>query len=236
MATQTTTAPPVQISVVLDSGMFLNELYNESYPNCRIGYFAPEFRIYANGESTPGPDLNKAPMDSRVIQVRLIGADGEEKKDGVRISADLRNHILLKDTIYEDAGFSPAPIETRFDWIFNFNSGFFRCSSVKNRYFKKIDGCTHQPNGERQEFLEIAHDVVIHYDLEAGERLELAVGDQVLWTTSDYNGKVAARRFDIEVIAPHATAENYFRDALDHKGNDYWVPNQGDPDPVGGRP
>ena len=243
MATQTTTAPPVQISVVLDSGMFLNELYSESYPNCRVGYFSPDFRVYGDWKLIKGPDLTKAPPDIRVIQIRLIGADGNEKKDGVKISENLRDHILLKDTIYKGASHSPAPIETRFDWIFSFNSGFFRCSSVKNRYFKKIDGSTHQPNGQRQEFSNIAHDVVIHYELAEGERLEITVGDQPLWNSTDRQVLLdsdeqidVTKRFDIEVIAPHATAENYFRDALDHKGNDYWVPNQGDPDPVGGRP
>ena len=141
---------------------------------------------------------------------------------------------MLRETIYEDAEFSPPVIEARFDWIFKFNSGFFRCSSVKNRFFKQVNGQTHQINGERQEYLEIAHDVVIHYELTEGERLEIAVGDDVLWRSTDYTDVTC--RFDIEVIAPHATAENYFRDALDHKGNDYWLPNQGDPDPVGGRP
>jgi hypothetical protein len=75
---------------------------------------------------------------------------------------------------------------------------------------------------------------VIHFDLAPGERLEIAVGDQVLWNSADYSA--VSKRFDIEVIAPHATAENYFRDAFDHQGNDYWLPNQGDPDPIGGRP
>jgi hypothetical protein len=234
MTTQATPSNPIQISVVLDSGVFLNELYEEKYPNSRIGYFSPEFKIYGDWRSIPGPDLSKAPLGSRVIEVRLIDAAGNEKKDGVVFSLDFRNHILLRKTIYEDEAYSPPVIETRFDWIFSFNSGFFRCSSVKNRFFKQIDGRTHQSNGKRQEYLEIAHDVVVHYELTPGERLEIADGEEVLWKTTDYSS--VASRFDIEVIAPHATAENYFRDALDHKGNDYWLPNQGDPDPVGGRP
>jgi hypothetical protein len=234
MATQATRDNPIQISLVLDSGVFLNELYEENYPNSRVGYFAPEFKIYGDWRSIKGPDLSRAPLGSRVIEVRLIDAAGNEKKDGVVFSQDFRNHILLRKTIYEDDDYSPPVIETRFDWIFNFDSGFFRCSSVKNRFFKQVNGQTHQSNGKRQEYVEIAHDVVVHYELATEERLEIAVGEVVLWRTSDFSG--VESRFDIEVIAPHATAENYFRDALDHRGNDYWLPNQGDPDPVGGRP
>jgi hypothetical protein len=235
MSTQTTAAPPIQISVVLDSGVFLNEVYNETYPNCRIGYFAPEFRIYGDWTSIDGPDLTSVPPSSgsQMIEFRLIDASGEEKKDGVRLSEDFRKHLLLRKTIYKDEAYSPPVLDSEFEWVFNFNYGFFRCSSVKNRFFKQIDGRTHLPNNKRKEHKEIAHDVVIHYELAQDERLEIVVGDQVLWTT---DGKGVTKRFDIEVIAPHATAENYFRDALDHKGNDYWLPNQGDPDPMGGRP
>ena len=234
MSTQASSGNSIQISLVLDSGVFLNELYEERYPNSRVGYFSPNFKIYGDWKLIKGPDLSKVPIGNRLIEVRLIDADGNEKKDGVVISSDLREHILLRETIYEDEEHSPPVIETRFDWIFSFNSGFFRCSSVKNRFFKQVDGRTHQLNGKRQEYLEIAHDVVIHYELAPGERLEMAVGDQILWKTTDFSA--VKSRFDIEVIAPHATAENYFRDALDHKGNDYWLPNQGDPDPMGGRP
>ncbi len=240
---QATPACPTQISVTLDSGMFLNELDEGQYPNCRIGYFAPEFKIYGDWKLVEGPDLTKATTDYRVINFRLIDKLGEEKKDGVYFLKDLLKGILLRKDIYNGASYSPPVIETRFDWIFSFDSGVFRCSSVKNRFFKQIDGRTHQTNGKRQEYKNIAHDVVIHYELAQGERLEIAVGEQVLWNSTDrqvlsntteYIDVVS--RFDIEVIAPHATAENYFRDALDHQGNDYWLPNQGDPDPVGGRP
>lgn len=238
-----TPACPTQISVLLDSGMFLEELTEGLSPYCRIGYFAPEFKIYGDWKLVKGPDLRKASTNTRMISFRVINKAEEEKKKGVYFMDDLLDNILLRKDIYAGADFSPPVIETRFDWIFNFNYGIFRCSSVKNRAFKQVDGRTNLINGERHIFENIAHDVVIHYELEQGDRLEIVAGDQVLWSSADPQVMVkneetvdVVSRFDIEVIAPHATAENYFRDALDHKGNDYWLPNQGDPDPVGGKP
>ena len=240
---QAAPACPTQISVLLDSGMFLNVLSVGLSPDCRIGYFAPEFKVYGDWELIKGPALPNPITDSRVINFRVFDKLGEEKKEGVYFLEDLVENILLRQTIYANASYSPPVIETRFDWIFNFTTGVFRCSSVKNRNFKQCDGRTHQLNGNRQEYKDIAHDVVVHFELDQGERLEIAIGDQVLWTTTGpqvlvKTGEVkeVVSRFDIEVIAPHATAENYFRDALDHRGNDYWLPNQGDPDPVGGKP
>lgn len=105
---------------------------------------------------------------------------------------------------------------------------------MKERYFKQVDAKTHEPNGNRKLIRPNAHDVVIHYELAPKEALNIVVGGKVLWSTANHPG--VAKCFDIEVIADHSTAVNYYRDALDHKGKDYWLPNQGDPDPVGGRP
>jgi hypothetical protein len=269
MMMQATAACPIQISVVLDSGVFLTYVDQESYSDCQIGYFAPEFMIYGDWHLLPSPDLRQpiapsAPMQSiaaavpmqsiapadptrsiaslestwarigsREIAFRHIDADGNEKTDGVILSQSLRDHLLRREKIYEGEDYSPPLIEARFDWIFRFYSGFFRCSSVKDRFFKQCNGFTHQPNTIRKKFEKIAHDVVVHFELAPYERFEIVVGDKVLWNSADHK---VTKRFDIEVIGPHATAENYFRDALDHRGNDYWLPNQGDPGPMGGRP
>jgi hypothetical protein len=252
MTTQATAACPIQISVVLDSGVFLTRVDEEKYPECRIGYFAPDFRIFGDWRpiacrdltkpvSPPDPsqptayyDLTWARIGSREIVFRLFKADGSEKKDGVILSEALRKHLLRRIDVYKDELYSPPIIEARFDWIFTFSSGFFRCSNVKDRFFKQCSGTTHVPNSKRKKFDKIAHDVVVHFELAHGERLVIAVGNEVFWNSSEY--KDVEKRFDIEVIGPHATAENYYRDALDHQGNDYWLPNQGDPGPMGGRP
>ena len=252
MTTQATAASPIQISVVLDSGVFLNLVEDEKYPECRIGYFAPDFKVYGDWKPIPCNDLTEpisppdpaqpnaysdsmwARIGSREIVFSLFDAKGNEKKDGVILSEALREHLLLRKTIYEGEDYSPPIIEARFDWIFKFSSGFFRCSSVKDRFFKQCSGVSHAPNSKRKRFNKIAHDVVVHFELEQGERLVMTIGDKVFWNSSDY--KDVTKRFDIEVIGPHATAENYYRDALDYQGKDYWLPNQGDPGPMGGRP
>jgi hypothetical protein len=153
----------------------------------------------------------------------------------VTLSQAFRDHLLKRINLYKDEPYSPPVNEASFDWILTFSSGFFRCSSVKDRYFKQCDGTTYEPNNKRKMFAKIAHDVVVHFNLEDGEGLEIVVDGKVFWNSLNFKDSVE-KRFDIEVICPHATAEKYYRDALDFRGNDFWLPNQGDPGPMGGRP
>src|SRR5262249_13777878 len=155
-------------------------------------------------------------------------ANREENRSGVDYGDDFLKSLLRRKELYGDDG--PPFLPSRFDWIFRFDSGYFRASSVKERIFKQVEGYTNQPNGKRQVLRPIAHDVVVHFDLGPDEVLDFWNNDDSIWSTDKF--PKVERRFDIEIIAPHRTAENYFRDALNHNGADYWLPNQGDPDPM----
>lgn len=233
MTTQATAANPIQVSLVLDGGIFLQEVKVGKNPDTQIGYFSPSFKIYGDWEPIKLPDLTGVTSETKpqTIEVRHMDASNREKTGEVTFPQDLLDHLLFRQELYGSA--DPKIVDSSFEWVFSFKSGFFRCSSVKDRYFKEMDA-THKPTGNRKLIEDMAHDVVVHYELAPGERIEIAVGPDVLWKTSDFT--TVAKRFDIEVIAAHATAENYFRDALDCRGKYYWLPNQGDPGPMGGRP
>jgi len=222
-------AAPVKVSVVLDSGFFLTDAAASHEDYAEIGYFLPRIVVYGDGAEIYSVDLTDAHSKSRIIRIRHLDSKKQEITNGVNYGDDLLNSLLRRQELYDD----PAPefIPSRFDWIFRFDSGYFRASSVKERIFKQCEGYTNQPNGNRKLLRPIAHDVVVHYDLGPDEYLTLSNDGIKPWSTAAYPKVVG--RFDIEIVAPHRTAENYFRDALNHKGQDYWLPNQGDPDPMG---
>jgi len=225
----TDSGPIVQVSIVLDSGMFLTDAASPEEPFAEIGYFLPHIVVYGDYSEMESIDLDHTPCPSRIIHVRKMDDQDNEILDGVSYSRDFIDSLLRRKELYDER--PPEILRSRFDWIFSFHSGAFRASSVKTRVFKEIEGYTHQWNGNRRILRPIAHDVVVHLELKANEKLVLINDNGQIWSSAD-NPKVT-KRFDIEIVAPHRTAENYFRDAFNHDGSNYWLPNQGDPDPVG---
>ena len=221
--------PMLQVSVVLDSGIFLTDAAAPHEDYSEVGYFLPHIVVYGDYAEIYSTDLSDAPSTSRMIHVQHFDAGKNEIRDGVNYSNDFLASLLRRKELYDDP--PPEIIPSRFDWIFRFDSGHFRASSVKERVFKEMEGYTHQPGGKRKPLRAIAHDVVVHYELGPDECLVLLNDGLKPWSTADYPN--VQKRFDIEIVAPHRTAENYFRDALNHKGQNYWLPNQGDPDPMG---
>jgi hypothetical protein len=222
------TAASVKVSVVLDSGFFLTDAAAKHENYAEVGYFLPHIVVYGDGAEIHSMDLTDAHSESRMIRIRHFDSNKRENTSGVDYGDDLLKTLLRREELYGKQG--PEFIPSRFDWIFRFDSGQFRASSVKERIFKQCEGYTNQPNGNRKLIRPIAHDVVVHYDLGPEEYLTLSNDGIKEWSTEAYPKVVG--RFDIEIVAPHRTAENYFRDALNHNGQDYWLPNQGDPDPM----
>ena len=95
--------------------------------------------------------------------------------------------------------------------------------------FKEMNGVSHQPTGHVKTTPAIAHDVVVEYQLAAGESFRIASGNDVLWSTAEYPN--VTRRFDIECIADNSTTEFYYREMLKLGRLNYWLPNQGQPPP-----
>jgi len=231
MARQSSSNAPasIKVSVVLDSGFFLTDAAASHEDYAEIGYFLPQIVVYGDGAAIHSIDLTEAQSKSRIIRFRHFDSKKKEITTGVDYGDDLLVTLLRRQELYDDP--RPEFIPSRFDWIFRFDSGYFRASSVKERIFKQCEGYTNQPNGNRKLIRPIAHDVVVHFNLMPDEHLTLSNDGLKSWSTASHPNVTG--RFDIEIVAPHRTAENYFRDALNHRGQDYWLPNQGDPDPMG---
>lgn len=226
----------MQVTIILDSGTFLD---NDDPAKYEIGYFEPTFVIHGDGEELetiyhPGADCpsdaTRLPSLYKELHFRHLEASGKDRATGVSASQCLIKGILRLEKLYgQKVEVDPAG----FDCIFSFNSGLFCCSKPKIRKFKEIDATTKIETltkiRER-----IPHDLLVMYELGAGETLTLFCGTTKVWSTGDY--PQVQKRFDIDVIADHATAYRYYCDVV--KADRHYIPNQGDPPPdsTGGRP
>ncbi|HJQ68043.1 MAG TPA: hypothetical protein VKA70_03690 [Blastocatellia bacterium] len=226
----------VSATVVLDSGILLfmvgdKDAKVQKERQCDVGYFAPTIIVYGDGTEVDRFRLPAGPM-GQVVDVVHIDSSGAPKTGEIDVTSDLRRDVLRKSDIKYDHLVN-IPSERDFDAVFRFSTGTMRPSSVKVRRFKQMKG---NPPTQVSSFpsREIAHDIVLQYDLEPGEALQLNIGSGFRWSTADHPN--VAKRFDIEIIADHNTAERYFCDVFGLKGQDHTLPNQGDPPPLGGKP
>jgi hypothetical protein len=218
----------VPVSVVLDSGIFLEDIDSKTLAPLRVGYFMPTLYVFGDGgDEINCRDLCLSTSESRALEVRAFDPSGGLISTGVTYTGKLRTYLLRRKDLYSDP--FPDVIPARFDWIVSCATGSCRPSNVKLRTFKEINGYSHQPTGETQTRGPFAHDVVLEFDIEPGGRVEVAIDGTAIWT----GDPSSQSRFDIELISPHSSAECYFRDALNHRGKNYWLPNQGDPQPMG---
>ena len=220
-------AGEIQVTMVLDSGLFLTDEDANGFAYSEIGYFKPHLHIYRDCEKTEEVDPAKMGKNCRLINVRKIGVDGKEIGGGIKFSKCLLKHLLRLQKVYGH----PVNVDRpRLDCILHFNSGSFRSSKVKPRAFKECDGQTHQLTGKRQSLDPIAHDIVVEFRLAEKEKLTLSddYGTEI-WSSDSHPIK---GRIDIEVMADNSTAVMFYRDALDLKGQNYWLPNQDDPPPT----
>lgn len=222
----------MQVTIVLDSGTFLDNANSSEY---EIGYFRPVFVIHGDGEELMTIDVRGLPPGCKELRFRHFDAKGVEQVSGVTASKCLVKGILRLSDLY---GRNVLVNSKAFDSIFRFNSGLFCCSKPKVREFKEVDKTSKVAGKGRKKIGPIPHDVLIMYELNEGDTLKLFCDQKEVWSTSSHPGVL--RRFDIDVVADHATSEQYYCDVviLNQGENYYHVPNQGDPPPdsMGGRP
>ena len=219
---------PVQVTLTLDSGTFLDEIRAAEYPSLDVGYFRPDIRFYGDGQELARIKPKKIGTKGKIVEVLHLDAGGNDPGRGVTLSKGLPSTLLRLEEVYGRI----IPIDrTRYHSVFRFNSGHFCESKVKVRAFKEIGRRTNQPTGNRRTMREIPHDIDIHYDLAPGESIVIMSDGKVLWASSDH---VINRRLDIQVSADNSTAEMFYRDALELSAEENpWLPNQGDPPPMG---
>jgi hypothetical protein len=214
-------------TVVLDSGVFLNGL-TKSGP-WDVGYFEsvksiPNIRIYADGKAVDISSRLSVPVDKSTLEVQHLDANGK-LKESVEVDGDLSANRLTFDRLY---GQDKEIDETKFDCTIRFHSGYFRPSMIKARRFKS-DQVT--PGADPPKWIDsIAHNIVVHYTIEGREELRLVKGNQTIWSSKGHAD--SAKLLEIEFIADHATAEQFYRDCLKNHTGPHWLPNQGDPPPA----
>ncbi|HKY06558.1 MAG TPA: hypothetical protein VJQ56_16795 [Blastocatellia bacterium] len=214
---------PVQVSIVLDSGILSDPDRKTSYSSLDVGYFDPHIEIYGDGKA-----LKSIPQDKigKKIEVRFIGGDATSK---VEFSDKLDKELLRLATLYKDStkkpSFKPNPCEC----VINFTSGWFRPAATKDRHFYVV---TPDAKKVRKHVGKIAHDIVVEYEIGPSQSLVIKDENGTLFTSADYKG--VARRFDIEIMAPEEATMKFYKETLDIGADDpYLVPNQGNPPPMG---
>jgi hypothetical protein len=192
----------IQASVVLDSGILLLGGVKEPYQSISVGYFQPKIVIYSDGEQI----YEHQPQIGKKLDVRLDG--GNSPQDLVAFSNCMSRSLLRLSRLY-NGGTPPTLRIDPFETIIGFNSGHFRCSAVKERFFYEMQG---GQKIDRKSFGKIAHDIVVEYDLGDNGVLSLTDGGDLNWSSRQIS--MPKRRLDIEILAEDSTVEKFFVDAL----------------------
>lgn len=223
---------PVEVTLTLDSGAFLNSMDRKHVVACEVGYFesdpaTPDIRVYADGEEVNQSSLLKLGRRNGRIEVLHTRSDGGIHQ-GLKLTKTFRKHLLRRGDLYEEI---PEWNRSAYDCIINFNSGRFAASVVKPGLFRQhlVDGGG--PTGNSQTIRPIARDVVVSFELAQGEVLRLTRDDGTdLWSTAEI--EAGAKRIEIQITADETTAEKFYRWGLKHKGKGYWL--MSDPPPMNG--
>ncbi|HKG23236.1 MAG TPA: hypothetical protein VKC34_15160 [Blastocatellia bacterium] len=213
----------IQATVVLDSGVLFLDGLKEPYTSIDVGYFQPRIVVYVDGEEASNYQPSQI---GKYLDVRLEG--GITQKQLVPFSDCMNSKLLRLSELYSGKT-PPALRPDSFETIISFDSGHFRCSGVKERYFYEMFA------GEkigRKSFGPIAHDIVIEFDM--GDDGVLSLKDRGGLDLYSSRSNPAKRRIDIEILAEDPTAEMFYAKALDLDPKEsYFLPNQGHPPPVG---
>jgi hypothetical protein len=233
----------IQATVILDSGCFLQmPPPEENIPKgTEIGHFlsgkmVPDIRVRADGNDIKAAaleDIGKKCM----IEVRHVRADSSVNREGVRPAPNFHENLLhMKDLYGKD-----IPVDRgKFDCIFRFEAGLFCAALIKPRTFKELkknreNGRFESQSADKPKKMKrpILHNVFILFTLEEGDAIQIVKNGKVIWSSKKSRAK---NRLDIEVVAENATADKFYRTALQGERESYWMPNQGDPPPVCSQP
>jgi hypothetical protein len=223
---------PIQATIVLDSGIFIDEVLGGKTDFLDVGYFqsharGPDIIIYVDGKVISPDGDKKLKLGKGTISIFQTKRNKKTKKNEIVsnlvVMDSLAENILRREELYGD----PVPVnQKKLDCMLHFLSGRFRCSMVQKRKFKEVI------SGEAKLFKRpIAHNVQVDFELGPGDVLRLENGRKALWSSKNLKG---VKRLDIEIVADNLTATKFYDRALMHPKEKCWLPNQGDPPPMGG--
>ncbi|HKV40180.1 MAG TPA: hypothetical protein VJX67_13285 [Blastocatellia bacterium] len=230
-------------SVMVDGGLFLDSTGKQSGA-WEMGYYQcdpslADMRIYVDGEEIPiDPAQPNAvfKMGGGNAKIEITHTRNGKPESGVVKRTSIDQYLLRLDDLH---GVQVTPDAGCFDSIIKFNSGAFRCSSVKRRYFKKYDAATGLlstlPADRKLHPVPVGHDVVANYDLSAGDELKITRDGILIWSSTCL--LAPTDRLDIEILADDSTSVKYYYECLKTQAPAvYWVPNQGLPPPIQSNP
>ncbi len=224
----------MQVTLTLDSGCFLQSEHSFREVGCyQSAGPVSDLRVYVDGEEMENLRPLRLGGGNSLVELRHTTSRGEVLRNCVRESSNLAACLAsLKELYGEDVEVDPA----RFDRLLRIESGHLRPSVVKGRAFmeteKQPDG-TMKPTGKWKELPNVAHGVVIHFDLSAGDNWEIISDGKALLSVKDL---AATLRVDINLAADDETGERVYRDAFRQERRNYWFPDGCDEGPSGPYP
>ena len=224
----------MNVTLTLDNGCFL-----PGHPGCvEIGcYQSPEqvadLRVYVDGEEKEYANPLKLGKGNYTLELRHTRAGGEVNSTGVQESSNFRACLTSLTELYGDV---VEVDRARFDSVLRLTSGHLRPSVIKKRAFmetvKRPDG-TMKPTGEWKEVSQVAHGVVVHFELGEGDNWDIVREGKRLLVASELG---AVRRLEIHLAAYDETGARIYRDAFRHERKTYWFPDGCDEGPSGPYP
>jgi hypothetical protein len=232
---------PILATMVLAGGAFLQNI-DDDPKELEVGYYecgldvggkaVPDLRVYADGDMVQHTH-NKMGTNATAIDVKLF--KGTELQTDMTFSQSLKKYLLRKSHLYGKESAPPFD-RSKFDYILHFGSGKFCCSNVVPRRFAEANISSHLYTGKTViPDTCIAHDVVVHFEMDDYSELRLERRDDGQLIFSSNQLSPVPRHFELQLIADDSTARKFFCDCLTLPGPNCWLPNQGHP-PSQGEP
>lgn len=165
-----------------------------------------------------------------IIDVEHVKKNGKTVKKPVNRSPWFELDLMGKNDLYSGRKL-PAFKPEAYDCILRFHSGHFHSADVRPRRFTEHWLSNNRLTGEEKWTRAIANEIHVEYDIADGEELRLRRDGQDVWSSSSVGPETV--RVIVKILAHDSLNPYYHREALDHKGLCYYLPNS-DPPPMNG--
>lgn len=224
----------MRVTIVLETGGFFPSDGAEGTP-LDVGYFQTpgpiDVKVSEDGQIVqPKPDPKLGKGANRIISVEHLKKDGTVKEE-VKRSKWFDLDILKKDDLYPPAQI-PVYNAGKYDCILRFHSGDFNSADVRGRRFTEHLLSDGKPTGIDKHTRAIANEIHVEYDVADGEVLRLRSPEgRDIWSSASVGRGV--KRVVVTILTHAQASSSYHKDALDHTGSHYYLPNS-DPPPMNG--
>ena len=225
----------MRVTIVLETGGFFPSDGDENTP-LDVGYFQTpgptDIQVSEDGNAVqPKPDPKLGQGKNRIIDVEHLQRDKVTVKHGVKRSDWFERDVMKKDDLYPPTEL-PVFNAAKYDCILRFHSGDFHSADVRGRRFTEHFLSDGKPTGTDKHTRAIANEVRVEYDLADGEVLRLRNPEGTdVWSSDSVGG--GTQGVTVKILTDASSNDSYHKDALDHKGLHYYLPNS-DPPPMNG--